>query len=522
VHASLSATLDRDIGGSDLLLRGRQMGITHRASMLAAGWLLLGAILIAPVSARAQTTADVLAANTLCATTTATAISLQWAEQQVLAAEDAVARYAAGLRSAAERGVAGADPTAVPQAEALLDAAKANSSAGMAAFKDAKATADNACMKARAAIQSSHLEIRDLPTGAFVGMSYCDPITVFDGDQKTGGIWIYGYPFDLNITHGVAENLRPVTIVASDCRKSAVDLPPTVTLTPPPPDATPPPGGCSTGTFWSRSGIIGCMPCRTLAQSTFAGDICFIPPTTVSITTTPPPPPPPSKKPPPANPCQPGTPSSGGPKMAALPNGPVKLKQRPPQPPQANPCKPSPVSAVPPQSPPQSPGSTGVMNSGKCSTAGGHTTCTDTAGHSCTTTSDFCDPAAPQPPPGNSGPLTLKPGGTQVASADSQSVPACESKPPFLPWGGKGSARITVSGGKPCGIGWHDTGATILDSMTVTSQPGHGSLTPKDQHVIVFTPTPGYKGQDSFTVSMREHNRGRTATLSVKVSITVK
>jgi hypothetical protein len=101
-------------------------------------------------------------------------------------------------------------------------------------------------------------------------------------------------------------------------------------------------------------------------------------------------------------------------------------------------------------------------------------------------------------------------------------VPACDSKPPFLPWGGTGSATITVSGGKACGIGWHDTGATILDSMTVASPPSHGTLKPQDQHVIVFTPAPGYKGQDSFTLSMREHNGGRSATLRVRVSVTIQ
>jgi hypothetical protein len=115
------------------------------------------------------------------------------------------------------------------------------------------------------------------------------------------------------------------------------------------------------------------------------------------------------------------------------------------------------------------------------------------------------------------------------ASAGSSPSPvqACDSKPPFLPWGGQGSATITVSGGKPCGIGWHDTpggpgGVTVLDSMSVTSPPSHGSLKPQDQHVMIFTPAAGYKGPDSFTLSMQEHNGGRTATMSVNVSVTIQ
>ena len=31
------------------------------------------------------------------------------------------------------------------------------------------------------------------------------------------------------------------------------------------------------------------------------------------------------------------------------------------------------------------------------------------------------------------------------------------------------------------------------------SAPSHGSLRPQDQHVIIYTPASGYKGQDSFT-----------------------
>ena len=179
-------------------------------------------------------------------------------------------------------------------------------------------------------------------------------------------------------------------------------------------------------------------------------------------------------------------------------------------------------------------GSTGVINSGSCSLPDPKTgvkTFTDAQGRKCTTTAkEHCNPSeqTTQTPPPPSGPLMLKPKpATQLASAgdpktDTPSVPACESKAPYLPWGGTGSATITVSGGKPCAVGWHDTGATILDSMSVTSHPAHGSLTPKDQHVIIFTPTPGYKGKDSFMLSMREHNRGRRATLRVKVNVTIQ
>ena len=124
---------------------------------------------------------------------------------------------------------------------------------------------------------------------------------------------------------------------------------------------------------------------------------------------------------------------------------------------------------------------------------------------------------------------------TCSSGGTSSQVQACKSNPPFLPWGGNGSASITVSGGQSCNIGWHDTpggpgGVTVLDSMSVTSPPSRGTavVSPQDHHVIIFTaappPKPGEKPYtgDSFTLSIQEHNGGRKATMSVKVSVTIQ
>jgi hypothetical protein len=181
------------------------------------------------------------------------------------------------------------------------------------------------------------------------------------------------------------------------------------------------------------------------------------------------------------------------------------------------------------------PAGTAVMNSGTChlDQSTGIRTCKDTQGRTCTTKASFCDPAksAQAAPPPPSGPLKLKPQqGTQLAKLDepktaaapTASIAACESKAPYLPWGGQGTASITVSGGKPCGVGWHDTGATILENITVSSPPAHGAVTPKSKNEVIFTPTPGYKGQDSFMLKMQERNGGRRATLTVRVTVTIR
>jgi hypothetical protein len=55
----------------------------------------------------------------------------------------------------------------------------------------------------------------------------------------------------------------------------------------------------------------------------------------------------------------------------------------------------------------------------------------------------------------------------------------------------------------------------------VISQPSHGSAASQG-HSVIYTPAPGYKGQDVFTLSMQEHNGGRSATLRVNVSVTIQ
>jgi hypothetical protein len=215
-------------------------------------------------------------------------------------------------------------------------------------------------------------------------------------------------------------------------------------------------------------------------------------------------------------------PNPGGTTTALGPPGNI-CHLPPPMPPTGNMCNPQTPASNMPMNPAGT--TTKAGNPGATTQPKPANTCQPKpASNACAT------PVSPKP---NGGPLKLKPN-TQTASAGqpcnqkNQSAPvqACESKPPFLPWGGTGSAMITVSGGKPCGVGWHDTpggpgGVTVLDSMTVSSQPSHGSAASQG-HSVIFTPAPGYKGPDSFTLSMKEHNGGRSATLTVKVSVTIQ
>jgi hypothetical protein len=44
----------------------------------------------------------------------------------------------------------------------------------------------------------------------------------------------------------------------------------------------------------------------------------------------------------------------------------------------------------------------------------------------------------------------------------------------------------------------------------------------KSRTYTIAQPATGYKGSDSFNLSMQEHNGGRRATMSVKVSVTIQ
>jgi hypothetical protein len=456
----------------------------RRLRAYAAASLWMVGVLIVPITARAQ---DVIAANTACATATAAAISAKWATEQAWAARDALRVIEATI---------GPDFAA---ARANADAAEATLTVFSGALTAAQTAANDACSKAYKAISDSGLEKH----GA-VGMVYCSPITIVDGALDPGEDWVGGarrlgvwannsFPF-YDLHPGVNEGERPQTIIVRNCidDKSVT----AVSVTPPPPDTV---GTCPDGSIWSGSSLVGCRPCLPIMAGWRGCPLT--PPKQISSTKPPSPAPGPGPGPNVCNPPNtvaipvPQTPSGG--MASGTPNV----------------CHPKPKNACNPV--PQT--SSGGMASG-----------TPNVCHP--KPKNVCNPVPPPP----SSPINLKskPDGTQMANAGSSSsmnsgatndsVPACESKPPFLPWGGHGSAMITVSGGKPCGIGWHDTGPTILDSMSVTSTPSHGSLKQQDQHVIIFTPVSGYKGQDSFTLSMQEHNGGRRATMSVKVSVTIQ
>jgi hypothetical protein len=88
---------------------------------------------------------------------------------------------------------------------------------------------------------------------------------------------------------------------------------------------------------------------------------------------------------------------------------------------------------------PAAPGSTWTKSGGSCKTQGGHTTCTDLAGKSCTSTSGFCVPGAPQaalpppvlPPPRLPPPLGAKPQTPLTPATTTPPPPKITTLPPL-------------------------------------------------------------------------------------------
>jgi hypothetical protein len=144
----------------------------------------------------------------------------------------------------------------------------------------------------------------------------------------------------------------------------------------------------------------------------------------------------------------------------------------------------------------------------------------------------------PTPPPGwergiNRSPYTPEPPQNTGVSASNNPPPcahpdimfaprSCDPHPVLPAWASTSASTMTVSGG-PCGIGWVDSNGVTLDQLSIKQNPSHGSIQLKGKGSLTYTPAPGYKGSDSFSVSIQEHYRdGRRATAGSNVSVTIK
>ena len=113
------------------------------------------------------TPSDVMAANEECGKAEAAAISASWTRDQTVAALNAVNGPMFVTASLSN------DPATMAAWQALKAASEANVNGATGTAKALQDIADDRCKLAQGLIQRSHVEIKDLPGGAFVGIDYC-------------------------------------------------------------------------------------------------------------------------------------------------------------------------------------------------------------------------------------------------------------------------------------------------------------------------------------------------------------
>jgi hypothetical protein len=146
------------------------------------------------------TPSDVMAANEECGTAEAAAISASWTRDQTVAALNAVSgpmMLTAYLSN---------DPATIAAWQALKAASEANVSGATGTVKDLQDIADDKCKLAQGLIQRSHVEIKDLPGGAFVGIDLQPRCSPARRGAPGGGCHTDSYTFSTVLSQSATTN----------------------------------------------------------------------------------------------------------------------------------------------------------------------------------------------------------------------------------------------------------------------------------------------------------------------------
>ena len=173
------------------------------------------------VNSQPITPSDVMAANVECGNAEAAAISASWTRDQTVAALNAVNGPMFVTASLSN------NPATMAAWQALKAASEANVKGATGTAKELQDIADDRCKLAAGLIQRSHVEIKDLPGGAFVGIDYCSPISVSlsvctADNQQLCRFLSDPYP-TWNVQPGVGR-IDPVTIFANNCVTGGVTV----------------------------------------------------------------------------------------------------------------------------------------------------------------------------------------------------------------------------------------------------------------------------------------------------------
>ncbi len=97
----------------------------------------------------------------------------------------------------------------------------------------------------------------------------------------------------------------------------------------------------------------------------------------------------------------------------------------------------------------------------------------------------------------------------------------CTAYPRELVFGVDKGVTLTTKSGVLCPLPLQ-TPAAFIDDLQLVSPPERGTVLTDGPHGTVYRASPGFHGEDSFTVAMRGHSSIYTGTSVVRVSVAVR
>lgn len=99
--------------------------------------------------------------------------------------------------------------------------------------------------------------------------------------------------------------------------------------------------------------------------------------------------------------------------------------------------------------------------------------------------------------------------------------PACRVSPVGLALGAETVATMQTGSGMACTVAVR-AGSAAIDDITVTAQPGHGSIAPRGRTGVIYRPEGRYRGEDGFELALRGRAGAHEGVAVVRVRVTVR
>jgi hypothetical protein len=91
--------------------------------------------------------------------------------------------------------------------------------------------------------------------------------------------------------------------------------------------------------------------------------------------------------------------------------------------------------------------------------------------------------------------------------------------------GSESPAMMHVTSGAPCSMKFSNGGTSNIESIAITKQAAHGAASWNGSTAypaVSYRSSPGYKGQDEFSIDISGASVRSTSPASVRVSVDVK